>query len=87
MNEADYCNKINEAINGHFREENHGCDSDVFVDERIEEDVIALNWHLYVDWITIGQVSRIAAFIFDAFPEVNIIMSPIKDFERVSKPH
>ena len=83
MNETDYCNMISEAINEHFREENDGCDSDVFVDERIEPGVIALNWHVYMDcYVKTEYVCRVAAFVFEKFSEVEQILSPCKDFKR-----
>ncbi len=82
-NETDYCNRISEAISEHFRTENDGDDSDVFVDEVVEDGVIALNWHTYLDcYVTTDYVSRVAAFVFEKFPEVKTIMSPCKDFER-----
>lgn len=82
-NETDYCNRISDAINEHFRTENNGDDSDVFVDEVVEDGVIALNWHTYLDcYVTTDYVSRVATFVFGAFPEVKTIMSPCKDFER-----
>ena len=82
-NETDYCNDINEKINEHFRVENDGCDSDVFVDELIEDGVIALNWHTFLDGcVNYHDVQRVAQFVFGAFPEVQRILSPDGDFER-----
>lgn len=82
-NETDYCNRISDAINENFRYENNGFDSDVFVDEVIEDGVIALNWHVYLDdYVSTAYVCKVAAFVFEKFPEVNRIMSPCKDFER-----
>lgn len=82
-NEDEICNKISNEIHDHFREENHGDDSPVFVDEVIEDGVIALNWHVYNDcYVTTDYVSRVAEFVFANFSKVNIIMSPCKDFER-----
>lgn len=84
MNETDYCNMISKAINEHFRKENEGDDSVVFVDERIDEGVIALNWHTYLDpYVTTDYVTRVAEFVFSAFKEVRKILSPCKDFERL----
>lgn len=83
MNETDYCNRISDAINEHFREENNGHDSDVFVDECIEPGVIALNWHTYLDsYVTTEYVTRVAQFVFSKFSEVTQILSPCKDFKR-----
>ncbi len=81
--EDEVCNMISDSINEHFREENNGCDSDVFVDEVIEDGVIALNWHTFLDcYVTTDYVTRVAAFVFEKFPDVKTIMSPCKDFER-----
>lgn len=83
MNENDYCNMINEAINKKFREENEGCDSDVFVDERIENGVIALNWHTFLDsYITYDYIQRVTNYIFASFPDVKQILTPGGDFKR-----
>ena len=83
MNEIDYCNTINEAINEHFREQNDGFDSDVWCDERIEEGVIALTWHTFLDeYITEEYVTEVAEYIFNTFNEINQILTPFKDFER-----
>lgn len=84
-NETDYCNRISNAIHEHFRKENDGDDSMVFVDEVIEDGVIALNWHVYNDCYVYSEyVERVASFVFEKFPEVKTIMSPCKDFERKS---
>lgn len=81
--EDEVCNRISNAVHENFREENYGYDSDVFVDEVIEDGVIALNWHYWLDWaITYDYVSRVANFIFKKFPEVNVIMSPCGDFQK-----
>lgn len=83
MNETDYCNMISDAIDEHFREENNGHDSDVFVDERIEPGVIALNWHTCLDsYVKSDYVTRVAQFVFSMFSEVTQILSPCKDFKR-----
>lgn len=85
MNETDYCNKLNEAINNNFRSMNNGDDSDVFVDERIEDGVIAITWHTYLDsFIEPDYVKSVAEFILSSFPDVHTILSPIEDFKRVS---
>jgi len=81
--ENEVCNHISDSIHEYFREENNGYDSDVFVDEVIEDGVIALNWHTYLDsYVTTDYVNRVAAFVFEKFPEVKTIMSPCKDYER-----
>ena len=81
--EDKVCNHISNSIHEHFRKENNGYDSDVWVDEVIEDGVIALNWHTYLDsYVTTDYVDRVAAFVFEKFPEVKTIMSPSKDYER-----
>lgn len=86
MNETDYCNMISNAINEHFRDENGGFDSDVFVDERIMPGVIALNWHTFLNsYVTTEYVTRVAEFVFSKFSEVEQILSPCKDFKRKIK--
>ena len=83
MNETDYCNMISEAINKHFWWTNSESNSIVFVDERIEPGVIALNWHTHLDqYVTLDYVTRVAQFIFSEFSEVSEILSPCKDFKR-----
>ena len=86
MNESEFCNKISDAINVNFRKENNGYDSDVFVDEVIDDGVIALNWHVYLDCTdycpTLDYVKRVAEFVFEKFSEVKTILSPCGDFER-----
>ena len=87
MDETDYCNRLNEAINNNFRTINNGDDSDVFVDERIEDGVIALTWHTHLDlFIKPDYVKSVSEFILSSFPDVHTILSPIKDFRRVSLP-
>ena len=84
MDDLYYCNMINNAINERFREENFGCDSDVFVEERLGDGVIALNWHLYMDhFVTYNYVQRVANFIFVKFAGVEQILSPCGDFNRI----
>lgn len=86
MNETDYCNKISNAINEHFREQNDGLDSDVWCDERIDEGVIALTWHCHLDfYVTEDYVDEVADFIFKNFTEVNHILTPFKDYNRNKK--
>ena len=83
MNETDYCNKISDAIHEHFREENNGYDSLVFVDEVIQDGVIVLNWHTFNDcYVHTEYVERVARFVFDTFEDVKHILSPCKDFKR-----
>lgn len=83
MTEDEYCNCINEKINEHFRERNDGFDSDVFCDERIEEGVIALNWHVYLDsYIEPEYVKDCADYVFSTFPEVKEILTPCGDYKR-----
>ena len=83
MNEIEYCDKINEAISEHFRAENNGDDSDVFVDELVHTGVIALNWHTFLDeYVTMGYVRKVAQFVFDNFADIEQIMSPCEDFKR-----
>ena len=82
-NKTDYCTSINDKIDEHFRQENNYRDSDVWVDELIEDDVIALNWSPFIDeYVTYDYVKRVAEFVFDAFPEIHQILSPCGNFER-----
>ena len=83
LNEDEYCGMINAAINERFREENFGCNSDVFVDEIIEDGVIVLNWHVNMgEFIKFNYVQRVANFIFVKFAGVSQILSPCGDFKR-----
>lgn len=83
MNETDYCNMISDAIDERFRAYNKGFDSDVFCDERIEDGVIALNWHTYLDgYVTTEYVDRVANFVLSRFNEVNRILTPCRDYQR-----
>lgn len=83
MNGTDYCNGINTQIDEHFREQNNGFDSDVFCDERIDEGVIALNWHTSLDnYITTEYVKDVALFVFATFSDVRCILTPCGDYER-----
>lgn len=83
MTQEEYCNSINDKIHEHFREYNNGYDSDVFVDEKIDDDVIAINWHTYNDpYIHKEYVDMVAEYIFSIEEGINTIMSPIKDYQR-----
>lgn len=83
MTKNDYLNKINEAINEHFRNENDDFDSDVYADDLLRNDAISLAWAVFLDeYVTEDYVSRVARFIFDTFKDINTIISPCKLYKR-----
>lgn len=81
----EFCKYLNDAIAKHFREENGGNDSDVYVEEVIDEGVIGLNWHICLDeYITMAYIESVAVFILDEFPEVEQILTPFGDYKRLT---
>lgn len=85
MNENEFCKYLNDAISNHFREENEGNDSDVYVEKVIDEGVIGLNWRTRLDeCITMANIESIAIFILDEFLEVEQVLTPFGPYKRIN---